>query len=377
MTRLKDIKNGRRRRVSGKPKNGLGCFGCFGVIWMLVVLGFDGFIGYQFWRAYDARTRFLAAEGEVTASWVESSSTSDGMTYEARVEYEFVLNGTTYYGDRHSYFSISTSSRGHAEEVVKRYPVGRRVQVHYDPGEPEDSVLEVDARSFPSIAILFLTPFHCIGIGFLAGGVGEVVGRRRLGEDADALVGLVAKRSRERLVLRDAHWRGWVVFLVVLGLTSFVSIFVVAFGFGSKVGVQSVLWVWGGCVGAGLLVPGLIRMKRAGRADTLEIDWLEGRFTRKPDSLGIPIVSIKTIRLESRDNGTTVNDKPWLTHTLTAIDEAGSEHLLVVAKGYGERGNALRDWFAARFEAVGEGEAEEVEPNMPVVSEVEINRTNT
>lgn len=377
MTRLKDIKNNRRRRSGGKQRAGIGCLGCFGLIWMLFVLGFDGFIGYGFWRTYDAKARFLTTPGVVTGSEIERSSSSDGTTYAAKIEYEFELGGTSYTGDRHSYFSISTSSRGHAEEVVKRYPVGRRVQVHYDPGEPEDSVLEVDARSFPSIAILFLTPFHCIGIGFLFGGVAEVVRRRQLGEDAEALAGLVVKRRKERLVLEDAHWRGWMVFLMVLGITSFIAVFVVAFTMGVGTGRQMVLWIWGGCVGAALLMPTLLRLKRAGTSRRLVIDWLDGRFTRKPDSLRVPIVSIRTIRLSSQDNGTTVNDKPWLTHTLTAIDEAGSEHLLVVAKGYGERGNALRDWFAARFEAVGEGEAEVVVPNMPVVSEVEINRTNS
>ena len=369
-----------RRSGSSKSrskKNGLGCLGCFGIIWMLFVLGFDGFIGYGFWRTYDAKARFLTTAGEVTASRVESSSTSDGTTYAARIEYEFELGGTSYTGDRHSFFSFGTSSSEHANAIVRRYPVGKRVTVYYDPGEPQQSVLEIDTRSFPAVAILFLTPFHCIGIGFLFGGVAEVVRRRQLGEDAEALSGLVVKRHKERLVLEDAHWRGWMVFLMVLGITSFIAVFVVAFAMGVGTGRQTVLWIWGGCVGAALLMPTLLRLKRAGTSRRLVIDWLDGRFTRKPDSLGVSIADVRTIRLESKDNGTTVNDKPWLTHTLTAIDERGAEHLLVVAKGYGERGNALRDWFAARFEAVGEGEAGVVVPNMPVVSEVEINRTNS
>ncbi len=174
MTRLKDIKNSRRRRVSGKQKNGLGCLGCFGIIWMLFVLGFDGFIGYGFWRTYDARARFLTTPGVVTGSEIERSSGSDGTTYEAKIEYEFELGGTSYTGDRHSFFSFGTSSSEHASEVVRRYPVGKRVTVYYDPGEPEQSVLEVDTRSFPWFAIIFLTPFHCIGIGFLVGALYSV-----------------------------------------------------------------------------------------------------------------------------------------------------------------------------------------------------------
>lgn len=379
MGRLKDLKHkhSASAKPSSKQKNGLGCLGCFGLIWMCFVLGFDVFIGYQFWRAYDARTRFLPAAGMVTASRVESSSSSDGTTYGAQVEYDYEINGQSYQGDRYSYFSFSTSSRDHAQDIVDRYPVGREITVHYDPDEPEDSVLETGAASFPTLAILFLTPFHCIGIGFLGGGLAEVVRRHRLGEDSEALTGLVVKRTNQRLILRDAHWRGWIVFLMVLGITSFIAVFVVAFAMGPRTSTQTVLWVWGGCLGAALLVPTLVRMKQAGRHSTLEVDWLDGRFTRRPDSLRVSLASIRTIRLSSQDNGTKVNDKPWLKHTLTAIDEQGDEHLLILAKGYGERGNALRDWFAARLEAASEGEAEVVTPNMPVVSEVEINQTNS
>jgi hypothetical protein len=381
MTRLKDIKNSRRRRVSGKQKNGLGCLGCFGIIWMLFVLGFDGFIGYGFWRTYDARARFLTTPGVVTGSEIERSSGSDGTTYEAKIEYEFELGGTSYTGDRHSFFSFGTSSSEHASEVVRRYPVGKRVTVYYDPGEPEQSVLEVDTRSFPWFAIIFLTPFHCIGIGFVVGGVLQVVQRRRLGEDHAALTGLVVSKherpGERRLVLADAHWAGWVIFVFVLGVTSFIAVFVVALGFGVDASLRLVLGVWSGCVSAALLWATIARLKRGGTQRHLEIDWNTGRFTRKPDSIGIQIGNVRTIRLESRDTGTQVNKQPWLTHTLWAIDDGGGEHLLLVAKGYASRGNELRDWFAARFEAASEGSADEDTPSMLVVSEVEINRTNS
>jgi hypothetical protein len=316
----------------------------------------------------------------VTGSEIERSSGSDGTTYEAKIEYEFELGGTSYTGDRHSFFSFGTSSSEHASEVVRRYPVGKRVTVYYDPGEPEQSVLEVDTRSFPWFAIIFLTPFHCIGIRFFGGDMARALRMRKLGDDA-ALVGLIHTRTdrhgERRLVLEDAHWRGWVVFVTVLGVSSFIAVFVVAFGLGVDIGLRGVLGIWGGCVSLAMIVPTINRLRRVGKHTRLVIDWSAGRFTRKPDSIGVEIADIRTIRLTAEDTGTKVNEQPWLRHTITAIDDSGREHLLVVAKGYGERGNALRDWFAARFEAVGEGEAEEETPNMAVVSEVEIHRTNS
>jgi hypothetical protein len=60
------------------------------------------------------------------------------------------------------------------------------------------------------------------------------------------------------------------------------------------------------------------------------------------------------------------------------IEGAGTGHLLLIAKGYSDKGKELRDWFAARFEAAAEeSDAEEESPSMAVVSEVEINRTNS
>ncbi|CAN0594539.1 unnamed protein product, partial [Laminaria digitata] len=167
-----------------------------------------------------------------------------------------------------------------------------------------------------------------------------------------------------RLVLHDSHWSGWVVFMSVLGGTTFIAVFVVAFGFGVDASRQTVLGIWGGCLSLALLLPTLLRIRRASKSMHLMIDWHADRFTRKQDSIGVPIADVRTIRLESKDTGTQVNKQPWLTHTLTAVDDAGEEHLLLIAKGYASRGNDLRDWFAARFEAASKGSADEDPPSM-------------
>jgi len=369
---------GRRARKSKAGGAGLGCLGCFGVIWMLFVLGFDAVIGYGVWQTYDAKTRFLSTEGVIIASKVESTSTSDGRSYSAEIEFEYDLNGQRYTGDRHSYFSFGTSSQTHSQEIVDRYPVGREVSVYYDPGEPSESVLEVDAASFPSIMILFLTPFHCIGIGFLAGGVLRVVQIRRLGPDDEAIAGFVFRKTKQSLVLMDSHWPDWIVFLSVLGGTTFIAVFVVAFGLGMGTSRPVVLGIWGGCLSMAFFAPTLLRLKRNGKHTKLRIDWFGGRFTRKPDSVQIPIASIRTVRLTTEDTDTRVNDRPWYKHTLSAIDESKTEHLLLIAKGFKQRGEGLRDWFAGRLEAESQGSIpDEDPPSMPVVSEVDVNQTKT
>jgi ABC-type multidrug transport system fused ATPase/permease subunit len=376
MARLRDQRA--RRRRSKSNKSGLGCIGCFGIIWMGFVLVFDGIIGYGLWRTYDAKNRYLSATGVVISSAVESSSSSDGTTYSAQVEYSFVVGEATYTGDRHSFFTFGTSSYEHAHDIVKRYPAGREITVYYDPGDANENVLEIDARSFPSIMILFLTPFHCIGVGLIVGGVVQIRHQRRGGDDAPIVMHRL-RETKERLVLQDSHWRGWVVFFMTLGITSFVMIFVVAFAMGMSTNRQTVLWIWAGCVGAAILLPTLLRLRRATKHNTIEIDWFHSRFTRKPGSMNIPIGDIKTIRLTSHDTNTKVNDRPWLRHEIEGIDAEGTAHLLLIGRGYTGKGNELRDWFVARFEAAAEESelSSEDGPSMPVVSEVEINRTNS
>lgn len=380
MTTIRDqrprFQRAKRRRRKSK-KNGLGCVGCFGIIWLGFVLGFDGVIGYGVWRTFDAKSRYLPTQGIVTSSVVESSRSSDGTTYSAKIEYEFVVGDTAHTGDRHSFFTFGTSSHEHANDIVKRYPVGREITVYYDPGDVSENVLEVDTRSFPAIVILFLTPFHCIGIGMLWGGVVQVM-HQRGSKDDRAIASHRVKQTGERVVLRDSHWRGWMVFFMTLGITSFVMVFVVAFGLGIGTSRQAVLWIWTGCVLAAMTLPTVLRVRRATKHSTIEIDWMHARFTRKPDSVHVDIGDIKTIRLTSHDTSTTVNNRPWLRHEIEGIEGDGTGHLLLIAKGYSDKGKELRDWFATRFEAAAEeSDSEEESPSMAVVSEVEINRTNS
>ena len=132
-------------------------------------------------------------------------------------------------------------------------------------------------------------------------------------------------------------------------------------------------------VGAGLLVPTLMRLKRQKNAEPLFIDWMHSRFSRG-ESQNIEIADIQTIRLSSYNTNTKVNNRPWMRHEIEGIAADGSAHTLLIAKGYAKRGTDIRDWFAQRFEAAADESADsdaDSSPSMPVVSEVDINRTNS
>jgi hypothetical protein len=88
---------------------------------------------------------------------------SRSITYHAHVTYEYAVDGTEYNCSTVSFGQYGSSSRNHALQIVNRYPVGKTIEVHYDPDRPESAVLEPGV-SFSSY----------LGLGL--GGVFAVVG---------------------------------------------------------------------------------------------------------------------------------------------------------------------------------------------------------
>jgi 5S rRNA maturation endonuclease (ribonuclease M5) len=367
-----------RKRAKKSDKLGIGCLGLFGIIWMLFVFGFDGVVLRGVWKTHFASTWFVQTQGIVTSSFVKSTSTSDGRSYSPEVEYTFEVDGAQYVGGNHSYHSFGMSSSKAASKVVARYSEGKAVTVHYDPDDPGESVLEVDYQSFPFMVVLFLTPFHCLGVGFVGGGVVHLL-RQRRGDDYAKIAKYIVSQRPDRLVLQDAHWSWWTVFLSVFGGMTFVAVFVVSMALDKETDRDFVMLTWSVCLGLALVLPGLLQIRRGRRHSKLVIDWHHGRFTRKPDSVHIALDSIRVIRLTIHNTNTEINGKPWYRHELEAIDESNDAHRLLIAKGHKKRGEELRDWFAERFDVITEDREDGFENglDMPEESEVEINRTNS
>lgn len=68
---------------------------------------------------------------------------SGGKWYEAAVEYEFEVNGTTYRGSRIASVKDMIAKESRAQKTLDKYPVDRRVQVSYKPDDPSVCVLEL------------------------------------------------------------------------------------------------------------------------------------------------------------------------------------------------------------------------------------------
>ena len=91
------------------------------------------------------------------------TSRGETVTYDLDVEYDYHVDGVAYRG-RRFYFGPRTGDREYWEEKAKRYCSDNRVEVYYDPRNPEQSVLETDRSEENYIFIL-------MGLGFLGYGL--------------------------------------------------------------------------------------------------------------------------------------------------------------------------------------------------------------
>ncbi|HNP62667.1 MAG TPA: DUF3592 domain-containing protein [Woeseiaceae bacterium] len=122
------------------------------IIILLVVLLMAAGITY-FYGRYDehmsavsrASLEWPSVTGLVTHSNLDTRRTKVGSQrhktrHRVEVSYEYVVDGHRYVNDVVR-FNQSNLSRKEKEHLVSTHPVGRQVEVFYDPSDPEESVL--------------------------------------------------------------------------------------------------------------------------------------------------------------------------------------------------------------------------------------------
>jgi hypothetical protein len=94
----------------------------------------------QAWLGFE-HEHWKAAPGVVTESQLLPASGTDDSPQRDRVEfrYRFTVHGRSYEG-----VAFSLREPPPARAIIQKYPVGRRVTVHYDPRFPGDAVLKLD-----------------------------------------------------------------------------------------------------------------------------------------------------------------------------------------------------------------------------------------
>jgi hypothetical protein len=134
--------------------------------------------GYFAYFSSQARS-WPIVEGKITDSEVERENAigdiDEEVQFKAVVKYSFIVDGRSYTGERVA-FGLGTSNRpADARKIVDRYPAGRTVEIHYNPNDPSDAVLETDVGGFAIITLIVGPIILLVGvIGFIAEFRGKV-----------------------------------------------------------------------------------------------------------------------------------------------------------------------------------------------------------
>jgi len=325
-----------------------------GVLWLLPVLfwngivgGFDTVLALQYLRERRARLEWVEVDATVLSSEVVSSRSSDGTTYTPEVRFTYRFDGRDHESDRYSFGTFSTSDRSYARGVVQDHPEGAEVPALVDPEDPTEAVLDASGAAFPKGVVLFLTPFHCVGVWLIGRMLRAFTARRPRAGDRH-FRRYAAIDDEDRLILRQPRLAPWEVTLLAFGVLSFICVFPVFFFAGMMGSGSLVLPVLTSCaVGAAAARRWNARRLRD-PARFLHVDRRLGRFSFPADEEGHPIADVEELVLRSRETNVTTNGVPHVDHSLSAL--IGDRRVAVFRfQGAPEAGEALRGALAAEF----------------------------
>lgn len=108
-----------------------------------------------YWRGM-SKNRASRSWQQVASQVIESGVMGRGDESEPYATYEYQVGGRTYRNDR--IFLVNTPS-GHPGKIAAEYPVGRPVQVYYNPNNPAEAALVLNhpsARLYLGLTIMML-----------------------------------------------------------------------------------------------------------------------------------------------------------------------------------------------------------------------------
>lgn len=135
---------------------------------LFIVIGLVA-AGVGFWmiiKSYRSEHWPVVAGVVQSAEMKSHSGTKGGTTYSAAVTYTYQVGGVSYAGDKVSIGEMSSSSE-YARGILSQYPAGKKVSVHYAPGDPSEAVLETGIHGGTWICLGVGTAFTLFGIMFL------------------------------------------------------------------------------------------------------------------------------------------------------------------------------------------------------------------
>lgn len=113
-----------------------------GILFILLAFGLAAFLHGAYYCLQVSKTdSWPYVEGFILESYIEKSRSDGKYRYKAKINYSYEINGNKYQGNRVSFGDVVT--KGYAEKIIEKYPVGQSVNVYYDPNKSSKSTLVV------------------------------------------------------------------------------------------------------------------------------------------------------------------------------------------------------------------------------------------
>lgn len=186
---------------------------------------FDVVIGQGFYHQLRS-TQFETTRGKVLTSQVIVEQGDESTIYRPKVTYENSVNNETLHGDMVSYGEIAIGDSS-AKCFVADHPVGKIIDVHFDPANASDAVLVTGIQGADLFILMFMTPFNVVMVGGW-----YILGRLAFGSIIPTAFGRPCRFSDDGYEMRIMINRisPFAVFGICLLATSFANTFVVGIG---------------------------------------------------------------------------------------------------------------------------------------------------
>ena len=178
---------------------------------------------------------YSVARGTITHSEIKHDAGVTGKSELADVKYQFRVDGQDFTGSRLSFFNMNWSSPQEAARVVQSLPIGKPVDVFYNPAEPNECGLDRSLDGRPLFLAVLLLPFNLVMIG----------GWRWAWRNYHGLRNLPMRLEGEQWIVRRSHGSPFVVALIIAGAIDLSVIFLLGSSdLYARIGVMSFVWLF-------------------------------------------------------------------------------------------------------------------------------------
>jgi hypothetical protein len=151
---------------------------------------------------------------------VRHTAIGDARTARAEIRYRYTAEEQERVGDRIHFLGVRPGGQRVIEDDLQNYPLGRKVEVFYNPRDPADAALDRTLGGMPLFAALVLLPFNLVTVGGFSWLALRVTGWRSL----------PLRRQESRWYLLPTNGQPFIVALIVAGVLGIPLIFVIHFG---------------------------------------------------------------------------------------------------------------------------------------------------